>query len=125
MTGMREFFATQPTFGAGQPEPDRSAAHAGAESRPIRWLAQLEYMRGRWGIMLGQYLYRVLGGLDFIHEEEKADLHRPRPDDDAGVWRGGAARVDGVVRPGGQQLRARAGAGTLQRRSRLDAAPRA
>ncbi|MBC8159574.1 MAG: alpha-amylase, partial [Roseiflexaceae bacterium] len=32
---------------------------------------QLDYVRQSWGAVLGRYVYRVLGSLDMIHEEEK------------------------------------------------------
>ncbi len=78
MTGMREFFAAQPTFGADNANlidllltPSRVA--------PDSLAGQLDYMRGRWGVVLGQLIYRVLGGLDFIKEEEKASFTGPGP----------------------------------------------
>jgi glycosidase len=78
MTGLREFFATQPTFGLdGQNLVD--FLRTPALSAPGSLMDQLEFMRGRWGIILGQYLYRVLGGLDFIREEEKAIFTGPGP----------------------------------------------
>ncbi len=78
MTGIREFFATQPTFGFdGQNLID--FLRTPALAAPGSLLDQLEFMRGRWGLMLGQYLYRVLGGLDFIREEEKAIFTGPGP----------------------------------------------
>ncbi len=78
MVGMREFFATQPTFGFdGQNLID--FLRTPALTAPGSLMDQLEYMRGRWGITIGQYLYRVLGGLDFIREEEKAIFTGPGP----------------------------------------------
>jgi len=78
MTGLREFFATQPAFGLdGQNLID--FLRAPALTAPGSLVDQLDYMRGRWGIILGQYLYRVLGGLDFIREEEKAIFTGPGP----------------------------------------------
>jgi glycosidase len=78
MTGMREFFATQPTFGLdGQNLID--FLRTPVLAAPGSLIDQLEYMRGRWGILLGQYLYRVLGSLDFVREEEKAIFTGPGP----------------------------------------------
>ncbi len=68
--GLREFFGAQPPFGPeNQPLVDmlRSPALAVPHSLP----GQLEYILQRWGRMLGRYLYRLLGGLDLIKEEEK------------------------------------------------------
>jgi glycosidase len=70
IAGLREFFSSQPTFGPeNQSLVDmlRSPALAVPHSLP----GQLEYILQRWGRMLGRYLYRLLGGLDLIKEEEK------------------------------------------------------
>ena len=40
---------------------------------------QLEYIRERWGHLLGHHLYRLLRGLDLIREEEKAAFRIPYP----------------------------------------------
>ena len=70
-TSLRDFFDTQPTFG---PENQnllvllRSPAIAVPHSLP----GQLEYIRTRWGYLLGSYLYRLRTSLDLIKEEEKA-----------------------------------------------------
>jgi glycosidase len=44
---------------------------APALASPHSLEAQLEFIRERWGISLGKYFYRVLGGLDLIKEESK------------------------------------------------------
>lgn len=75
---LHAFFETQPTFG-----PDnqnlvdllRSPAIAVPHSIP----GQLEYIRQRWGALLGKYLYRLLSSLDLISEEEKAFFIGPGP----------------------------------------------
>jgi len=70
------FFETQPPFG---PENQnlidmfRSPAIAIPNSLP----GQLEYIRSRWGILLGKFLYRLLSSLDFIREEEKLGFTGP------------------------------------------------
>ncbi len=71
ISSLHEFFDHQPFFG-----PDdqnlvdmlRSPAIAHPHSLP----GQLEYIRERWGLLLARYLYRLLSGLDFIREEERA-----------------------------------------------------
>ncbi len=78
MSSMREFFATQPAFGLDN-QNLIDFLRMPALAAPDSLAAQLEFMRGRWGIMLGQYLYRVLGSLDFIREEEKAIFTGPGP----------------------------------------------
>ncbi len=78
IAGLHDFLDTQPTFG-----PDdqnlvdmlRSPAQAVPHSLP----GQLEYIREKWGHLLGRYLYRLLGSLDLIKEEEKLGLHGPGP----------------------------------------------
>ena len=78
MTELHQFFDTQPPFG---PENQnlldmlRSPALAVPHSLP----GQLGYIRERWAALLGRYLYRLLGGLDLIREEEKARFVGPGP----------------------------------------------
>ncbi|MDY7078528.1 MAG: alpha-amylase family glycosyl hydrolase [Chloroflexota bacterium] len=66
-----EFFETQPPFG-----PDHQnlvdMLRSPAIAVPHSLSGQLEYIRERWGHLLGQYLYRLLSSLDMIAEEEKA-----------------------------------------------------
>ena len=80
-SGLHDFFETQPVFG-----PDdqnlidmlRSPAIAVPYSLP----GQLEYMQdhwGRWDLWLRKYLYRLLGSLDLIKEEEKMVFLGPGP----------------------------------------------
>jgi len=70
ITGLREFLGTQPAFG-----PDNQnlidMLRAPAIAVPHSLPGQLEYILTRWGILLGSYLYRLLGSLDLIKEEEK------------------------------------------------------
>ncbi len=39
---------------------------------PHSLAGQLEYILAHWGFLLGKFLYRLLGSLDLIKEEEKA-----------------------------------------------------
>ena len=78
MSGLRDFFAAQPTFGPGNQNlidllraPALAAPHSLAE--------QLEFIKGRWGFAVGQLIYRLLSGLDFIKEEDKATFSGPGP----------------------------------------------
>jgi len=78
ITALHEFFVTQPGFGPKhQPLVDmlREPAIAVPHSLP----GQLEYIRQEWGVLLGRYLYRLLGGLDLIREEEKLYFIGPGP----------------------------------------------
>ncbi|HVN56385.1 MAG TPA: alpha-amylase family glycosyl hydrolase [Anaerolineaceae bacterium] len=67
----REFFEEQPHFG-----PDHQnlvdMLRSPAVAVPYSLSGQLEYIRERWGSLLGQFLYRLLGSLDLIKEEERA-----------------------------------------------------
>jgi glycosidase len=73
--GLHSFFDHQPFFG-----PDhqnlvdmlRSPALAVPQSLP----GQLEYLRQKWGYLLGSYLLGLLSSLDLIKEEEIAEWRR-------------------------------------------------
>jgi hypothetical protein len=47
-----------------------------ATAAPHSLTGQLEYIREKWGFMLGKYFYRLLSSLDLIKEEEIAELRR-------------------------------------------------
>jgi len=70
ITGLREFFETQPAFG---PENQNlvDMLRSPAVAVPHSLWGQLEYIRERWGPLLGRYLYRLLSSLDLLREEEK------------------------------------------------------
>jgi glycosidase len=53
----------------------RSPAKAAPDSLP----GQLDYIRSRWGLILGDRLLRLLGALDLIKEEEKPRFPGPGP----------------------------------------------
>ncbi len=78
ISSLYEFFETQPRFG-----PDNQnlidVLRAPALAHPHSLSAQLEYIRQRWGLLLGRYLYRLLSSLDLIQEEEKAIFLGPGP----------------------------------------------
>jgi hypothetical protein len=75
---MHAFFETQPPFG-----PDNQnlvdMLRGPALNAPHSLTEQLEFIRQRWGSLLGKYLYRLLGSLDLIKEEEKAVFLGPGP----------------------------------------------
>jgi glycosidase len=75
---MHAFFETQPPFG-----PDNQnlidMLRSPAIRAPQSLSSQLEYIRQRWGGLLGDYLFRLLGSLDLIKEEEKAAFLGPGP----------------------------------------------
>jgi glycosidase len=87
ITGLGEFFEAQPPFGPDQ-QPLVDMLRSPAVAVPHSLSGQLEYIRERWGALLGRYLYRLLGSLDLIREEEKMRLLGPgpaRPYDFAGL----------------------------------------
>jgi glycosidase len=75
---MHAFFETQPPFG-----PDNQnlidMLRSPAIVAPHSLTSQLEYIRHRWGALLGKFLFRLLGSLDLIKEEEKAIFMGPGP----------------------------------------------
>jgi glycosidase len=64
------FFDTEPLFG---PENQNliDMFRAPAIAVPNSLPGQLEFIRSRWGVLLGKFLYRLLSSLDFVREEEK------------------------------------------------------
>jgi glycosidase len=78
MAQLHEFFDTQPVFG-----PDHQnlvdMLQSPARMAPHSLSGQLEFIRERWGHMLGRYLFRLLSSLDLIQEEEKAIFLGPGP----------------------------------------------
>ncbi len=76
--GLKEFFKTQPTFG-----PDNQSLvemlKSPAIAVPFSLPGQLEYIRSRWGLILGKYLLRLLTSLDLVREEEKPFFPGPGP----------------------------------------------
>ncbi len=69
-TSLHAFFGKEPGFG-----PDRQnlieLLRAPALASPHSLAGQLEYLRGKWASILSKFLYRLLGSLDLIAEEEK------------------------------------------------------
>jgi len=68
---LKKFFDTQPRFG-----PDNEnlidLLRSPALAVPHSLSGQLEYIRRRWGYLIGDLLFQLLRGLDLIQEEEKA-----------------------------------------------------
>lgn len=73
-----QFFETQPTFG-----PDNQhlmdMMRAPAIAHPNSLFEQLDYIRQRWGYLLGEYLTRLLKSLDLLKEEQKSPFLGPGP----------------------------------------------
>jgi glycosidase len=75
MEGLHVFFNNQPLFG-----PDLQnlvdMLRTPALAAPNSLTGQLEYIREKWGYLLGPYLLRLLSSLDLIKEEDIAELRR-------------------------------------------------
>ncbi len=73
---MIDSFEMLPPFG-----PDHmnlmKMLHEPAEKFPHSIEKQLEYIRNKWGELLGEYYFLLLRGLDFIKEEDKVRMHGP------------------------------------------------
>ncbi|HHN94144.1 MAG TPA: tetratricopeptide repeat protein, partial [Anaerolineae bacterium] len=78
MDGLHTFFDTQPPFG---PEEQNliDMLRSPAIAVPHSLFGQLEYIRERWGYLVGKYVYRLLRSLDLIREEEKRAFAGPGP----------------------------------------------
>jgi glycosidase len=78
MDSLVRFFDFQPPFG-----PDAQTLvdmlRSPIVAAPHSLSGQLEYIRERWGHLLGGHLYRLLTSLDLIQEEEKAIFLGPGP----------------------------------------------
>jgi glycosidase len=72
---LHSFFDNQPLFG-----PDHQnlldMLRSPALAVPHSLTGQLNYIREKWGYLLGSHLLRLLSGLDLIREEEIAELRR-------------------------------------------------
>jgi len=70
MEAMHAYFSEKPTFGPDdQHLIDMLRSPAIAVPHSLR--GQLEYIRTRWGELLGHYLLKLLGSLNLIMEEER------------------------------------------------------
>jgi glycosidase len=78
ISNLHLFFDAQPKFGpADQNLIDMLRSPALAV--PYSLSGQLDYIRERWVHLLGSYLFRLLGGLDLLKEEEKVAFQGPGP----------------------------------------------
>ena len=78
ISSLHSFFDLQPPFG---PENQNliDMLRSPAINVPHSLSGQLEFIRQRWGALLGRFLYRLLSSLDLIREEEKAIFLGPGP----------------------------------------------
>jgi glycosidase len=70
---LSQYFQTCPTFGPDN-QPLVEMLQSPARESPYSLSGQLDYIRRRWGLLLGSYLERLLRGMDFIREETKLRL---------------------------------------------------
>ncbi|MDR2049110.1 MAG: alpha-amylase, partial [Treponema sp.] len=78
MDELKTFFAALPVFGPdGQNLWDLLRAPALAS--PDSLAGQLDFMRKRWGLILGKFMGRLLTSLDIIKEEDKPSFFGPGP----------------------------------------------
>ncbi len=75
---MKEHFAKLPGFG-----PDTlnlwDLLRSPAVAEPFSLNGQLEFLRKRWGLLIGEYLIRLLSSMDMVKEEEKPVFSGPGP----------------------------------------------
>lgn len=75
---LKSHLATLPHFG-----PDDQnlwdLLRSPAIAEPYSLIGQLEYIRKKWGLLIGKYLIRLLTSLDVIKEEEKPSFFGPGP----------------------------------------------
>ena len=78
MESIQGFFKQKPTFG---PEDQDliTMLQSPAIAAPYSLGDQLAYIRRRWGVMIGDYLYRLLNSLDMIREERKTAFQGKSP----------------------------------------------
>jgi glycosidase len=75
---LREHFLGEPGFGPDD-EPLLDLLEKPAKLFPDSLYAQLSYMREHWGEFIGNYLFRLLRGLDYLREEQKVSFAGPGP----------------------------------------------
>ncbi|OJX41538.1 MAG: alpha-amylase [Chloroflexi bacterium 44-23] len=75
---INEFFRQQLPFGP-QELSIIDMLLAPARAVPNSISGQLEYIRVRWGSMLGDLIYRLISAMDFLQEEEKMVFAGPGP----------------------------------------------
>ena len=75
MEQLSVFFHSQPSFGPDQ-QNLIDMLRSPAIAVPHSLSGQLEYIRERWGFLLGRYFSLLLSSLDLIKEEEIAEMRR-------------------------------------------------
>jgi len=75
---IKKFFSQKPHFGPDDQDLF-TMLRSPAIEEPYSLSNQLEYIRRKWGMLLGQYLYRLLSSIDLIREETKLTFSGPGP----------------------------------------------
>lgn len=70
ISAIQTYFENQPPFGPDH-LPLVEMLLSPSIAVPDSLLGQLDYIRERWGLLLGHYLYRLLSSMDLIKEEQK------------------------------------------------------
>ena len=70
MDALAEFFREEPVFGPDN-QPLVEMLGSPMRAAPLSLAGQLEFIRTRWGALLGDLLLRLLTGIDLLREEEK------------------------------------------------------
>jgi glycosidase len=70
ITFIKKFFKDKPSFGPDNQDLYKMLRSPAVEE-PYSLLSQLEYIRRKWGALLGNYLYRLLSSVDLIKEETR------------------------------------------------------
>ncbi len=85
VTSLESFFSTQPRFGPGNLNLFTLLRQPAIE-RPFSLEEQLRYMAGTWGFLLGDFILRLLRGVDFLKEEAKPVFFGPPPTQVLDYW---------------------------------------
>lgn len=78
ITTLKTYFADKPHFGPDDQDL-YTMLRSPAIKEPYSLVKQLEFIRRKWGTLLGEFLYRLLSSIDLIREETKAVFAGPGP----------------------------------------------
>jgi glycosidase len=78
MQALDAAFAGMPVFGPDD-QTLPNMLRAPIEASPYSIAGQLDFMRRRWGMVIGQRMRKLLGGVDMLAEEEKPFFPGPGP----------------------------------------------
>jgi len=78
ISALKSFFQEKPHFGPDD-QDIFTMLRSPAIEEPYSLAKQLEYIRRKWGSLLGDFLYRLLNSIDLIREETKTFIAGPGP----------------------------------------------